>query len=533
MRRRILAAALTAAATITLTPSASAAVVDRETNIYIATPATGCDDANTGATKDAAICTFGRAEKLLNAAYAAGDARGDVYLRLASGPGATRTPQTSGDVSSLNYAPAANTTLHVVPDWYAPGVIPDPRAGRDYVYWAGNDAFDADVSKGNVANHFAFNISPRENRGGTYHIYGQDVTNFVKGIIVNARVDYTGTERDNLRGEGVLLPYSAPVDGLVIEHNRFHQIGSKYANAYDNNGKHIAQNGNAALHFWNTTNTLVENNTFTDVYNTVGAGLGHIIYAYTSSYATVRGNTFDNSNLTAVHRRMSHGWTVTGNDFGPGLERAHNSTWYRNGVYDSDGRLAECRYALGDTDTTNNQEQATRQQSWCTDARRIYAPREVTYTIENGTVRADWTPAATNGQKLAGYTLEVTDNKDTVIDRVEVGPGARSATVPLAKPGLRVGLIARGESGHHTGSSTLRITTDPKQAEYSVTVGTWDRPISERRADTATPEVVSGQEDALSSLGSSSGSFFTMILDLLRKIFDAVAALFTGAGPTK
>lgn len=55
----------------------------------------------------------------------------------------------------------------------------------------------------------------------------------------------------------------------------------------------------------------------------------------------------------------------------------------------------------------------------------------------------------------------------------------------------------------------------------------------ERRGDAATPEVVSGQEDALSSLGSSSGSFFTMILDLLRKIFDAVAALFTGAGSSK
>lgn len=45
--------------------------------------------------------------------------------------------------------------------------------------------------------------------------------------------------------------------------------------------------------------------------------------------------------------------------------------------------------------------------------------------------------------------------------------------------------------------------------------------------------VVSGQEDALSSLGSSSGSFFTIILDLIRKIFNTVAALFTGAGSSK
>ena len=529
MRHRRIAAALAAAAALAFTPAAADAATAADTDIYIATPRTGCDDAFTGETKDEPICTFARAEKLLNTAYAAGDARGDVYLRLASGPDAARTPSTRADTTTINYAPAANTTLHIVPDWYVPGLRPDPRAGRDYVYWAGNDAFD-NAAKGNTANHVAFTVAPRENRGGTYHIYGQDVTNFVKGIIVNARVDYTGTERDNLNGEGVVLPNSAPVDRMVIEHNRFHQIGSKYASAAGADGKHIAESGNAALHFWNTTNTLVENNTFTDIYNTVGAGLGHIIYAYTSSYATVRGNTFDNSNLTAVHRRMGHGWTVIGNDFGPGLERAHNSTWYRHSTYDSDGRLAECRYALGDTDTARNQEQSTRQQAWCTDTRRIYAPREVTYTVSDGTVRAEWTPAATNGQKLAGYTLEVTDAKGTVIDSVDAGPYARAAVVPLAKPGLRVGLVARGESGHHTGSSTLRVTTDPRRDNYSVTVGSWDRPIAET-SSTDTPRVVTPPADGLSStLAADNGSVLDTIVALIRSV---LAALATWLGITR
>ena len=529
MRHRRIAAALAAAVALAFTPAAADAATAADTDIYIATPRTGCDDAFTGETKDEPICTFARAEKLLNTAYAAGDARGDVYLRLASGPDAARTPSTRADTTAINYAPAANTTLHIVPDWYAPGLRPDPRAGRDYVYWAGNDAFD-NAAKGNTANHVAFTVAPRENRGGTYHIYGQDVTNFVKGIIVNARVDYTGTERDNLNGEGVVLPNSAPVDRMVIEHNRFHQIGSKYASAAGADGKHIAESGNAALHFWNTTNTLVENNTFTDIYNTVGAGLGHIIYAYTSSYATVRGNTFDNSNLTAVHRRMGHGWTVIGNDFGPGLERAHNSTWYRHSTYDSDGRLAECRYALGDTDTARNQEQSTRQQAWCTDTRRIYAPREVTYTVSDGTVRAEWTPAATNGQKLAGYTLEVTDAKGTVIDSVDAGPYARAAVVPLAKPGLRVGLVARGESGHHTGSSTLRVTTDPRRDNYSVTVGSWDRPIAET-SSTDTPRVVTPPADGLSStLAADNGSVLDTIVALIRSV---LAALATWLGITR
>lgn len=523
MRHRRIAAALAAVVALAFTPAAADAATADDTDIYIATPTTGCDDAFTGETKDEPICTFDRAEKLLNTAYATGAARGDVYLRLASGPGATRTPATRAATTALNYAPAANTTLHIVPDWYEPGVDPDPRAGRDYVYWAGDDAFD-NTSKGTVANHVAFTVAPRENRGGTYHIYGQDVTNFVKGIIVNARVDYTGTARDNLNGEGVLLPNSAPVDRMVIEHNRFHEIGSKYASAAGANGKHIAESGNAALHFWNTTNTMVEHNTFTDVYNTVGAGLGHIIYAYTSSYATVQGNTFDNSNLTAVHRRASHGWTVTGNDFGPGLERAHNSTWYRHGVYDSDGRLAECRYALGDTDTARNQEESTRQQAWCADERRIYAPREVTYTVSDGAVRAEWTTAATNGQKLAGYTLEVTDAHDTVIDSVDVGPNARTAVVPLAKPGLRVGLVARGESGHHTGSSTLRVTTDPKRDNYAVTVGSWDRPFAETR-DGDTPNTVTPAHDGLSStLAADNGSLLDTIVALIRTVLTTLAA---------
>lgn len=523
MRHRRIAATTAAAVALAFAPAAAAHATAADTDIFIATPATGCDDANTGETKDEPICTFARAEKLLNTAYAAGDARGDVYLRLASGPGATRTPATRADTTAINYAPAANTTLHIVPDWYTPGVDPDPRAGRDYVYWSGNDAFD-NTGKGNTANHVALTVAPCENRGGTYHIYGQDVTNFVKGIIVNARVDYTGTERDNLNGEGVLLPYSAPVDRMVIEHNRFHQIGSKYASAAGANGKHIAESGNAALHFWNTTNTLVENNIFTDVHNTVGAGLGHIIYAYTSSYATVRGNTFDNSNLTAVHRRMSHGWTVTDNDFGPGLERAHNSTWYRHSVYDSDGRLAECRYAIGDTDTARNREQSARQQSWCTDARRIYAPREVTYTVSAGTVHAEWTPAVTNGQKLTGYTLEVTDARGAVIDSVDVGPYARVAKVPLAKPGLRVGLVARGVSGHHTGSSTLRVTTDPKQDNYAITVGSWDRPISETRS-TNTPRIVTPPTDGLAStLAADNGSVIDTLIALIRRVLSALAA---------
>lgn len=533
VRKPLIATALTVAITSSLVPASALAQTTSGTNVYVSTPATGCNDANDGATPATPVCTFKRADAILNAEFNSGAKRGDAYVRIKSGKAATRTPASRTETSNLEFAPGPNTTLHIVPDWYQPGMSPNPSAGRDYVYWRGNDTFDSDKSKGNVANHYAFNVSPRENRGGTYHIADQDVSNFVKGIIVNARVDYTGTERDNLRGEGVLLPFSAPINDLRIDHNRFHQIGSKYANAYDNNGKHIAQNGNAALHFWNTTDTLVEDNVFDDVRNTVGAGLGHIIYANASAYATVRNNTFDNSNLTAVHRRVSHAWTVENNTYGRGLERAHNSTWYRHFNYDGDGRLAECRYAVGAVDSPKVDAESKPQQSWCTDERRMYAPRSVTYTVGDGTVTAKWTNASTNGQKIAGYTLEVTDDKDTVIDRVDVGPDVRSATVPLAKPGLRVGLVARGESGHHTGSSTLRITTDPSQSNYSVTVGTWDRPMSERRSDTTTPEVVSAQEDGLSSLGSSSGSFFTMILDLLRKIFDAVAALFTGAGPTK
>lgn len=528
MRPVLLSAVIAVATALTFTTTAADAATagDPDTDIYIATPRTGCDDANTGATKDEPICTFARAEKLLNTAYAAGDARGDVYLRLASGPDATRTPATRGESSTLNYAPAANTTLHIVPDWYERGLRPDPRAGRDFVYWAGNGDLN-NAARGNVANHVAFTVSPRENRGGTYHIYGQDVTGFVKGIVVNGRVKYTGTARDNLRGEGVLLPNSAPIDGMVIDHNRFHQIGSRYATATRSNGKHIAESGNAALHFWNSTNTLVEHNTFTDIYNTVGAGLGHVIYAYTSSYATVRDNTFTNSNLTVVHRRMSHGWTVTGNDFGPGLSRAHNSTWYRAGArFDDDGRLAECRYAMGRTDTGENSEFLLPQQSWCADTRRVYAPRDVTYIIGDNTVTATWSHAVTNGQKLAGYTLEVTDSRDNVVDSVDVGPYANTATVPLDRPGLRVGLIARGESGHHTGSSTLRVTTDPQRSNYSVTVGSWDRPVDETRTGN-TGRTVTPPRDTLSSVGSAeSVSLKDTLISLIRYIISLVLSWF-------
>lgn len=117
MRHRRIAAALAAAVALAFTPAAADAATAADTDIYIATPRTGCDDAFTGETKDEPICTFARAEKLLNTAYAAGDARGDVYLRLASGPDAARTPSTRADTTTINYAPAANTTLHIVPDW--------------------------------------------------------------------------------------------------------------------------------------------------------------------------------------------------------------------------------------------------------------------------------------------------------------------------------------------------------------------------------------------------------------------------------
>ena len=145
-------------------------------------------------------------------------------------------------------------------------------------------------------------------------------------------------------------------------------------------------------------------------------------------------------------------------------------------------------------------------------------------------MRAEWTPAATNGQKLAGYTLEVTDAKGTVIDSVDAGPYARAAVVPLAKPGLRVGLVARGESGHHTGSSTLRVTTDPRRDNYSVTVGSWDRPIAET-SSTDTPRVVTPPADGLSStLAADNGSVLDTIVALIRSV---LAALATWLGITR
>ena len=522
MRHRRIAAATAAAVALAFAPAAAAHATAADTDIYIATPATGCDDTNTGETKDEPVCTFARAEKLLNTAYAAGAARGDVYLRLASGPGATRTPATRADTTAINYAPAANTTLHIVPDWYEPGVDPDPRAGRDYVYWAGNDAFD-NAGKGNTANHVAFTVAPRENRGGTYHIYGQDVANFVKGIIVNGRINDRGSDRDNMNFQGTILPFAAPINDLRIDHNRFHEIGSRYANAYDGNGAHIAENGNAALHFWNTTNAVVESNDFNNIHNDVGGTLGHVIYANASSYAYVRNNTFSNTNLTAVHRRISHAWDVTGNTYGTGMARAHISTWYRHFKYDNDGRLAECRYGIGVTDSSKVDELWYPEQSWCTNTNRIYAPREVVYTVNPDSVTAAWTPAQTNGQSVAGYTLEVTDQQDNVIATVNVGPNESTATVPLARPGLRAGLIARGVSGHHTGSSTLRVTTDTKQTGYSVRVGDWNRPRSESR-DTNTPRTVTPVNDGLSStLAADNGSVIDTIIALIRTVLATIA----------
>ena len=484
VRKPLIATALVVAIASSLVPASALAQTTSGTNIYVATPSTGCNDTNDGATPATPVCTFKRADAILNAEFNSGAKRGDAYIRIKSGKAATRTPASRTETSNLEFAPGPNTTLHIVPDWYQPGMSPDPSAGRDYVYWRGNDTFDSDKSKGNVANHYAFNVSPRENRGGTYHIAGQDVSNFVKGFIVNGRINDKGSERDNMNFQGTILPFAAPINDLRIDNNRFHEIGSRYANAYDGNGAHIAENGNAALHFWNTTNAVVENNDFNNIHNDIGETLGHVIYANASSYAYVRNNTFANTNLTAVHRRISHAWNVTGNTYGTGMTRAHISTWYRHIKYDNDGRLAECRYGIGVTDSSKVDELWYPEQSWCTDSRRIYAPREVVYTINPGSVTAAWTPAQTNGQAVAGYTLEVTDWQDNVIAKVDVGPNERTATVPLARPGLRVGLIARGVSGHHTGSSTLRVTTDTKQTGYSVRVGDWNRPRSESRAFT-------------------------------------------------
>lgn len=503
---------------------AQAQVTTQATNIYVATPATGCNDANDGTRANRAVCTFTRAEVLANNAYNAG-ARGDVFVRVKSGKAAQRTPQSRGETTNFTFAPAAGTTVYIVPDWYQPGLVPDPKAGRDYVYWRGNDTFDADKAKGNVANHYALNVSPRENRGGAYYVAGHDVSEFVKGIIVNGRIDSVGSARDKLGNKGTLLPYSAPMQDLVIERNRFHEIGSKYANAYSNDGKHIAENGNAALHFWNTVNTRVTDNSFNNVYNTIGGSLGHIIYANAAAYATVENNSFSNSNLTAVHRRISHAWDVKNNTYGAGLTAAHISTWYRGSNYNNDGRLAECRYGIGTTDSSKVREYSVPQQSWCTDSRRIYAPREVRYTVSPGQVTANWTPAVTNGQKVAKYVLEVTDYKDNVIASVEVGPDARQARVPLARPGLRVGLVAYGASGHHTGASTLRLTTDTKKTNYTTTVRSWDRPMQERRGDdpnTAAVVVASTQDVPKLPVGStslsSSSSSFGLLSSLLRML---------------
>lgn len=117
--------------------------------------------------------------------------------------------------------------------------------------------------------------------------------------------------------------------------------------------------------------------------------------------------------------------------------------------------------------------------------------------------------------------LEVTDYKDNVIASVEVGPDARQARVPLARPGLRVGLVAYGASGHHTGASTLRLTTDTKKTNYTTTVRSWDRPMQERRGDdpnTAAAVVASTQDVPKLSAGSTSSSSSSSSLGLLSSL---------------
>ena len=126
VRKPLIATALAVAITSSLVPASALAQTTSGTNVYVATPATGCNDANDGATPATPVCTFKRADAILNAEFNSGAKRGDAYVRIKSGKAATRTPASRTETSNLEFAPGPNTTLHIVPDWYQTGMSPNP-----------------------------------------------------------------------------------------------------------------------------------------------------------------------------------------------------------------------------------------------------------------------------------------------------------------------------------------------------------------------------------------------------------------------
>lgn len=527
-------------------PAHAQDVADKTETLYIA-PYGHCDDTSTGKSEDEALCSLSTASSRFEQSYQRGTARSDVEIRFVTDHGSfTPEPGDATKDRTFSFAPAPGSYARFLPDWYTTDQEALSRPSSDYPHFIG-DVQEQELVTG-TENYRGFNITPNRNRGGSYEIAYLHIDRFIDGIMLNGRVKYSDPDDTQVwsssPANGVVRGAFAPVNNAIIRNNLFNNIGDEKTHAFlMNNGRKVraTSQGNAALRFWNTTNTLISDNQFNNTRNVKDRGKGHTIYGYVSSHALVTGNTFKNSTGTTVHGRMNHDWKVENNKFNK--EKSYQvSSWYRGSKYGPDsGRYAECRYDFADYKDNGNtvngsfsslsvQNWDIRQTDYCTSDRRIFSPGSVSgqqKTHDSYTV--SWTPAQPNVNPIDNYKVYLGTTDKNVIEVGSV-PASSPLEFTITEDMMKeLGVKQGKEAFYYVLSEDSHGHTSARTSNKTHFV--MDKTIHGKgQAISYTNDYKMGQQQSSSPVGSSpsgsstSGSFIAVILAFLAMFFALFSA---------
>jgi hypothetical protein len=255
---------------------AQAGVAARPGNvtIYVAPASQGGKDGNTGLTSSSPILTLAHAQQVLTGL----NPTGNVTIRIKQGT------YVASAITWSFYVPGH--TISFMPVNYSGGGRPP----------GGDPVFTDPTSSGTHIGQTWFTAilppapSPLHDGGPTgLRFYYLTIEDYTQGISFNGQAGHSW------HNQTFYLQPSTGVNGNDVSGMTFQDIGDSFA---------PSQTGYGAILFTDSSNDVISNNTFDDLYNSGDTDQLHALYiTHFSSGNTVNNNLFENTNGEAVKVR--------------------------------------------------------------------------------------------------------------------------------------------------------------------------------------------------------------------------------------
>jgi hypothetical protein len=335
----LLSVALAALAFGSIEPGAIAPALAASTlTVFVAPSNKGGADAHTGLSRSSPILTLGRAQAVIRAANPAADVVVDIL----------QGDYTVGETDWSFYIPGH--TISFIADGYVLG------GGRPA---AGDPVFTNAPVNGALPGAWWFKALLPSATADTFFNGG---TTGLRFYYLRVR-DYTGgisfdgqTGRKQPAGATLYTKLSLGIDGNTVDGMSFEQIGDTFTPA-------STWWGFAAILFTNSSNNLIDNNTFDQVENTPAKGADHIHDLYVTHFSsnnTVTRNTFTTVTSYPIKvRDRSNFNDVDGNTFndtsgtGTGGPSAYRDEFCNAACAAANGEQAQCA-SYGNTFSGNS-----------------------------------------------------------------------------------------------------------------------------------------------------------------------------------